>query len=161
MTSRATIRFLIAIVGLALLPCAAQAGNDTDTLMVTATVQSSCGLTGGTMAFGNYLSGQSSALDVTGQISYVNCNGTLNFELDAGQSGDINTRVMLSGTNHLNYQLYRTAARNAVWGIGANSQGLTLLTPLSGNISVYGRIPGGQSVPAGSYTDLVNITMTF
>jgi spore coat protein U-like protein len=154
-------RVLAAVGGMALLPVAAWAGNDTDTLTVTATVQSSCGLTGGTMAFGNYTSGQTSALDVTGQISYANCNGTLSFELDAGQSGDINNRVMLSGTNRLNYQLYRTSAHNAVWGIGANAQGLTLLTPLSGTIPVYGRIAGGQTVPAGTYTDLVNITMTF
>jgi spore coat protein U-like protein len=146
---------------LALTAGAALAGSDTDSLTVTATVQSACGLGGGTMAFGNYLSGQTSALDVTGQISYANCNGTLTFELDAGQSGDVNNRVMLSGTNQLKYQLYRTSARNAIWGLGTNAHGLQLLQPLSGTVPVYGRIAGGQTVPAGTYSDVVNITLTF
>ena len=36
-----------------------------------------------------------------------------------------------------------------------------LLQPLSGKVDVYGRIPSGQAVPAGSYTDTVNVTLTF
>lgn len=142
-------------------PMTALGGTDTDTLTVTATVQSACALNGGTMAFGQYLSGQTTNLDVGGQINYANCSGTLSFELDGGQSGDINNRAMRSGSNSLNYQLYRNTARNAIWGTGSNAQGLQLLQPLSGKIDVYGRIPGGQTVPAGSYTDTVNITLTF
>ena len=144
-----------------LMPMSAKSGTDTDTLTVTATVQNACALNGGTMAFGQYQSGQSTNLDVTGQINYTNCSGTLSFELDGGQSGDINARKMLSGSNQLTYQLYRNAARNAVWGTGANAQGLQLLQPLSGKIDVYGRIPAGQAVAAGSYTDTVNVTLTF
>ncbi len=152
---------LIASMPLLLVPAAARGGTDTDTLTVTATVQNACALNGGTMAFGQYLSGQTTNLDATGQINYANCSGTLSFELDGGQAGDVNARKMLSGGNQLTYQLYRTSTRTAIWGTGSNAQGLQLLTPLSGKIDVYGRIPSGQAVPAGTYTDTVNITLTF
>jgi spore coat protein U-like protein len=161
--SRSMIRLRALILSAPLMaaPFAALGGTDTDTLTVTATVQSACALNGGTMTFGQYLSGQTTNLDVTGQINYANCSGTLSFELDGGQAADINNRSMLSGTNKLNYQLYRNTARNAIWGTGSNAQGLQLLQPLSGKIDVYGRIPSGQAVPAGSYTDTVNVTLTF
>lgn len=152
---------LILSAPLILVPMVALGGTDTDTLSVTATVQNACALNGGTMAFGQYLSGQTTNLDATGQINYANCSGTLSFELDGGQSGDVNARKMLSGSNQLTYQLYRNSTRNAIWGTGANAQGLQLLQPLSGKIDVYGRIPSGQAVPAGTYTDTVNITLTF
>ncbi|MFO1066958.1 MAG: spore coat U domain-containing protein [Geminicoccaceae bacterium] len=144
-----------------LVPASVWAGTDTDTLTVTATVLNACALNGGTMAFGQYLSGQTTNLDAVGQINYVNCSGTLTFELDGGQSADVNNRVMLSGTFQLRYQLYRNSTRTAVWGLGSNAQQLQLLTPLTGKIDVYGRIPSGQTVPAGSYTDTVNVTLTF
>ena len=152
---------LILAAPLALVPVAAHGGTDTDTLSVTATVMNACALNGGTMAFGQYLSGQTTNLDATGQINYANCSGTLSFELDGGQAGDVNARKMLSGSNALTYQLYRNSTRSSIWGTGANAQGLQLLQPLSGKIDVYGRIPSGQAVPAGSYTDTVNVTLTF
>jgi spore coat protein U-like protein len=36
-----------------------------------------------------------------------------------------------------------------------------LLVPGSGSVPVYGRIAGGQNVAAGTYTDTVNVTLTF
>lgn len=147
-----------------LLPCVssgARAATTTDRLTVTATVQSSCALNGGTMAFGTYLSGQTSNLDAVGRINYVNCSGTLTFELDGGQSGDVSNRVMLSGTNQLRYQLFRNASRSAVWGMGSQAHQIQLLVPLTGTVDVYGRIPSGQAVAPGSYSDIVNITLTF
>ena len=138
-----------------------RAGTDTDQLMVTATVLSACSLSGGTLAFGPYTSGQAANLDVTGTINYVNCSGNLSFALDGGGSGNINARQMSSGSGRLNYQIYRNAARNAVWGTGADAQGVMLIGTQSGATSVYGRIPASQIVADGTYTDVVNITLTF
>ena len=36
-----------------------------------------------------------------------------------------------------------------------------LIGTQSGSVTVYGRIPAGQVVPEGTYTDTVNITLTF
>src|SRR5215218_5063809 len=81
---------------------AARAGTDTDQLTVTATVLSGCTLTGGSISFGQYVSGQAADLDAVGQINYANCNGTLRFELDAGGGGgNTASRQMSQGSNRL------------------------------------------------------------
>lgn len=152
---------VLAALALAAAPGAAQAATATDQLTVTATVQSGCTLTGGTLDFGNYVSGQTSNLDANGRIGFANCSGVLTFELDGGQSGNVNARAMRSSGNSLTYQIYRNSVRNAVWGQGQNAMQLQLLQPQSGEVSVYGRIPGGQAVPGGAYVDIVNITLTF
>jgi spore coat protein U-like protein len=139
----------------------AQAGTDTDQLMVTATVLSACSLSGGTLSFGPYTSGQTTNLDATGTINYVNCSGNLSFALDGGGSGNINARQMSSGSNRLSYQIYRNSARNAIWGTGADAHQVMLIGTQSGTATVYGRIPASQVVADGTYTDVVNITLTF
>ena len=135
---------------------------ETGQLTVSATVQSGCSLTGGTLNFGTYVSGQTNDLDVAGAINFANCaTGTLVFALDGGTNGNENDRKMKSGESTLSYQIHRTAARNANWGTGANSQSIQLLATQSGKIDVYGRIPKNQAIAAGAYTDTVTITMTF
>lgn len=140
----------------------ASAGTDTGTLNVTATVTSNCALSGGTMAFGNYISGQTANLDVQGSINYVNCPaGTLTFELDRGANANGTQRRMKSGSNFLNYELYKSSSRNSVWGTGTEANQIQLLQGGNGSVVVYGRIPAGQTVPPGSYSDTVTITLTF
>jgi spore coat protein U-like protein len=152
---------LLAALAVISLSQPARSATDTDVLTVTATVLSACSLSGGTLAFGSYASGQTENADVDGTINYVNCSGTLTFALDGGGSGNINARQMSNGANRLSYQIYRNAARNAVWGTGADAQTQILLETRNGSVTVYGRIPGGQVVPAGTYTDTVNVTLTF
>jgi spore coat protein U-like protein len=139
----------------------AMATTATDHLTVTATVLSGCSLTGGSLSFGQYVSGQAQNLDAAGQINYANCNGNLTFELDGGNANDVNNRAMSSGSDKLKYQLYKNTSRTAVWGSGTDAYALQLLSTLTGSVNVYGRIPSGQTVPAGTYNDVVNITLTF
>ena len=54
-----------------------------------------------------------------------------------------------------------SAQRNALWGAGADAQVQVLLETRNGYVTVFGRIPAGQVVPEGTYTDTVNITLTF
>ena len=68
---------------------------------------------------------------------------------------------MSSGSDKLKYQLYKNSSRTALWGTGTDAFALQLLSTLTGNVNVYGRIPSGQTVPAGTYNDVVNITLTF
>jgi spore coat protein U-like protein len=151
-----------AAAALSILAGGALAGTDTDQLTVTATVQSGCALAGGSLDFGQYVSGQPANLDVTGAINFVNCAaGNLTFALDGGGSGNVNSRRMSSGSNKLNYQIFRDPARTANWATGTNAKVTQLLTTQSGKVDVYGRIPGGQTAPAGTYTDTVTVTMTF
>ena len=144
-------------------PSPATGGTETSQLTVTATVLSGCTLIGGTLDFGTYIAGQPGALDAAGQIGYVNCTGVLTFELDGGQSGNVAARRMIGADDTLEYQIYKTSARNSIWGTAGDAYQLQVLsaTPISGNVTVHGRIAGGQSVPGGTYTDIVNITLTF
>ncbi len=154
----------LALLTSGLVAATSEAQTETGQLTVTATVLSSCALEGGTLDFGTYISGQSEALDATGRISYVNCSGRLTFELDGGSTGNVGSRRMNGPDATLSYQIYRSAARSSVWGTGGDAFVLPLpegSNPASGDLVVYGRIPGGQSVPGGSYTDIVNITLTF
>ena len=155
---------LALVIGHALTAVAAPtavAATDTDALTVSVTVQSGYSLNGGTLDFGVYVSGQATDLDATGAIGFTNCNGTLVVELDGGGSGSVMERRLRSGSDGLSYQLFRSASRSAVWGSGSEAQEVILLTPQSGQVQVYGRISGGQSVPDGIYTDVVNVTLNF
>lgn len=87
--------------------------------------------------------------------------------LSTGQSGNYNTRQLRNAGSNLNYNLYRNAARTNVLGNGtagtvfiADSY-LLSVGVLTRNYPVYGRIPAGQNVRAGSYTDIITITVTY
>lgn len=156
----ATAAVLVGAAALDARPAAG--GTETAVLNVTATVTSNCSVSGGTLAFGTYVSGQQANLDVQGTINYVNCAaGVLTFELDNGANANGSQRRMKSGQNFLNYEIYKTSARTSRLGSGPDGLQVQLLQGGGGNVAIYGRIPGGQNVPAGSYTDTVTITLTF
>jgi spore coat protein U-like protein len=154
-------RFLAAaVVACAAAPAAA--GTDTDVLTVRVTVQEACSIAGTTIDFGTYSSGQQAALDAQGNLNYTGCAaGTLTIALDGGASGSVTGRQLTNGDASLGYQLYRNSARNQIWGTGSDALQQVLLVPGSGSVPVYGRIAGGQNVAAGTYTDTVNVTLTF
>lgn len=140
----------------------AVAGTDTATFTVSARVQNACTVVGGSLDFGTYDAGQAEDLDGVGTIRLENCTGTVTIELDGGSSGDVQNRLMRQsgGSATLRYQLYIDGARTRVWGTGsAASQVMVLVDSLP--VEVYGRIPGGQRVPPGAYTDTVNVTVNF
>jgi spore coat protein U-like protein len=70
---------------------------------------------------------------------------------------------MQAGAEYLTYELYSDSVRSTVWGSGAGS-GLSL-TPAPSRaprtFDVYGRIPSGQDVAVGSYSDSVVATINF
>ena len=101
--------------------------------------------------------------DTTGTISY-NCSGAANNStirvcLELNHYNASNTRSMTSGSNILNYQIYRDSARTLVWGNSSDGNVATidLLTDGSGAASssstMYGRVLTGQNTAAlGSYS---------
>ena len=74
------------------------------------------------------------------------------------------SRRMSSGTDFLNYALYKDAARTQVWGTGMT--GGTTLTYNSASkastaVTVYGKVPQAQDVTVGSYADVVVATINY
>jgi len=84
----------------------------------------------------------------------------------SANSGLIATRTMRSGANSMNYNLYRDSGRSQVWGqtSGVDTGSISLTVPnngsANGTLVIYGRIPALQNVPAGTYSDSVQITVT-
>ncbi len=155
-----------AFVAAALLASAAGpviAGSATSTLGVRVVVQPSCSVSGATLDFGSYTSGQAGDLGGFTQIAYSHCApGQLRFQLDGGSSGSTTARKLGNGSGgQLNYGIFRDLARAQNFGQGTDARLLTVDVSGSGNVSVYGKIPGGQVAAAGTYTDTVVITMDF
>jgi spore coat protein U-like protein len=69
---------------------------------------------------------------------------------------------MVSGPDSLGYNLYTDAARTQVWGDFFNG-GTIQVAPAGtpARLDVYGRIPAGQNVATGSYTDSITVTFFF
>ncbi|MDA9911349.1 spore coat U domain-containing protein [Amylibacter sp.] len=113
--------------------------------------------------FGSYDVFSNAASDSTGNID-VNCPSGVGYTigLSAG-NGTYEQRGMISGTHTLNYNLYTAANREFVWE-DATTSGATVSgsgTGININHVVYGRIPPRQNVRAGSYSDTVNLIITF
>ena len=113
--------------------------------------------------FGSYDVFSNTPLDSTGNID-VNCPSGVGYSmaLTAG-GGTHRQRVMNSGAHRLNYNLYTAANRAVVWGdatsgtVTINGTGIGV----SVNHGVYGRTPALQNVHAGSYSDIINVMLTF
>lgn len=111
--------------------------------------------------------------DSTGTVR-VSCGGVAGLlipyrvEIGGGQSGDITARRLKSGVHLMAYNLYSDAARQVLWGttsVGTAVESGILLDVLGlspANVhTVYGRIPGGQMVAPGSYSDSLVVTVTY
>jgi spore coat protein U-like protein len=93
----------------------------------------------------------------------------LTVTLSAGSSGAFATRALLSGAQSLGYNLYWSTAYAQIWGDGTGGSFYGVGTlPLTGANPtqqatgiVYGQIPAGQDVGAGSYLDTIVVTVTY
>jgi spore coat protein U-like protein len=78
------------------------------------------------------------------------------------KSHGVAQRMMCSGANKLEYNLFTSAARNQVWGDGS---GGTHTRSSNGNdwtrMDIFGQIPAGQDVPVGTYVDHVTAIVEF
>jgi spore coat protein U-like protein len=153
--SRALIVVRAFVVAALLLVCAADADA------------AQCSISTTPVSFGTYNVFATSPTDSTGTITY-NCNGGARFILitiSRGGSPTFAPRRMLKGAEQLPYNLYRNASRTIVWGDGTGGSSLHLDVdpPNHQHISVpvFGRIPAGQDVEAGAYTDTVTVTINY
>jgi spore coat protein U-like protein len=117
------------------------------------------------VAFGDYNVLSASPKTSTGSVTYQ-CTLGVNIivTLSRGSSATFDPRTMLNGTEALNYNLYREAAFQNIWGDGTGgtqsySALAALLVPVT--VTVYGRVPAGQNVAAGAYADSVVATIIF
>jgi spore coat protein U-like protein len=121
------------------------------------------------VSFGSYSVLATSPVDTAGSVTYLCESGPADFitiDIDAGTSGTFSARTLVNGGSTLSYNLYESATRTGnPWGNGAG--GTTHYGPVLAEldtptvITVYGRIPAQQNVPAGAYADTVVVTINF
>lgn len=161
------VGFLMSSVGVGAIVAPAAAGSITGSMVVSATVLSSClTVVPAPLAFGNYDPAVGTALNATSTVAVTCTPGTVaSVTMDAGQNAGSATafggRALKFGTSTLPYQIYKDGARTQVWGDGTNggSQAMTLTG--IGTLTAYAQIPAGASVAAGAYSDTVNVTVSF
>lgn len=153
----------VAIAGLTLSNIPATASTATTTFNVTATVQSTCLISGSTLAFGTYTG---SALSVSTTLSVTCTNSTTyNVGLNPGTASGatVTTRAMTGpGGATLSYALYQDSGHSTNWGqtVGTDTKSGT------GNgsaqtLTVYGLLAGNQYPSPGSYSDTITATITY
>ncbi|MCR4347459.1 MAG: spore coat U domain-containing protein [Sulfuricaulis sp.] len=134
-----------------------------------------CSLAVGNVAFGGYDVFSPVSLDTSGTL-VVTCSrsggpqkSTVSIAIGpSATSGSVVNRRMqtLNGADFLGYNLFRDAARTSVWGntAGIDTFVQTIAVPNKGSAeistTIFGRIPAGQDVGMGVYSDTVTITVT-
>jgi len=143
----------------------AGAATTSTTLSVSTTVIPTCTVSATPVNFGS-TDGQTTVYSNGGVT--VNCvTGTVyNITLDGGLRASANWRQLADGAgNFLNYELGRPTfgewgdsgyANTYLWGTSVGGTGTGVEQPYV----VYGRLYTG-SVPPGTYTDVVNVTVNY
>lgn len=153
-------------------PCATGstvlAGTATANVTVSATVSNNCSVTDGALAFGAYdplVTNATAPKDGTGTFTVACTKGATGVTIDLGQGANYSSeRRMIAASNYVSYQLYSDGGRTTVWGSTSGGSTLAVSAPTSKvpvTYTIYGRITGGQDVPAGSYADTVVATVNF
>jgi spore coat protein U domain-containing protein, fimbrial subunit CupE1/2/3/6 len=168
MTMR-TLRNIMAFAASLVLATALQANTSSAPLNVTAEVASNCVIATSNLAFGAYdplVQNATQQLDASAGVSVLCTRSSrATVSIDSGRNSIGSSRTLAGGSQHVSYQLFRDADRTQEWGGGggaADSQQIVsegIHKPQQ--LTVYGRIPPGQEVASGVYTDLVTATVDF
>lgn len=138
-------------------------GSITFPFTASATVPASCVITlASDLAFGSVPGLITSNNDQTTSFNFT-CTGRTPWSVGLGNGLNPtgSTRRMRQGAtaNYVQYELYTDSGRSTRWdtanvvtGTGSGS---------SQPLTIYGRVPFGQAVPAGDYSDTVTITITY
>jgi spore coat protein U-like protein len=147
---------------IALIGATTAAAAQTQTVFqVTSSIPGSCTVTAVELDFGAYDGSQS---DMNGNIT-VACTKGASYQigLDNGLHYSAPNRRLKHGAtaNYLIYELYRDVGRTLRWG--NDDAGSVFMTGdgMARQITVYGRVPAGQSGLAGSYSNVTVVTVNF
>lgn len=119
--------------------------------------------------FGAYSVFAPSPLTSTGSLS-IRCVGIgagvspISVSLSPGVSGSFQPRKMTKIGDTLNYNLYLDPNGARIWGDGTSGTQIYSAAVSNNqlvNLTIFGRIPPGQDVSVGAYTDTIVLTVNF
>jgi len=161
-------RSVLFLIALTVVSTPLFAASKNANLDISASVAANCTITTGPVAFGAYDPvGANAAADLlaTGSVTVACTKGSVT-TIDLGNGGNLSagSRRMASGTDFLNYALYKDAARTQVWGTGLAGGTTAAYNAATRNltaITVYGTVPQAQDVTVGAYSDTVIATINY
>ncbi len=142
----------------------------TTTFPVSATVVKTCSVSATALAFGNYTPGSGAATG-TSTVNVL-CTKSTSFTvaLNGGTTtgGTISQRLLVNGTNILQYNLYTDSNRTILWGDGTTGvapTGTGLGTGTAVPFTVYGNLPDNATnqaaLPGLTYNDLITVSVAY
>lgn len=90
----------------------------------------------------------------------VRCDGPVSVTIGLAGGAGGTSRTMTSGADELGYGLYADVSRLVPWGDGTVAPARGASGP-EADVTVYGRIPAGQNVRGGDYSDIVTVHLSF
>jgi spore coat protein U domain-containing protein, fimbrial subunit CupE1/2/3/6 len=158
---------MFALAGCLALAASINAATSSAPIEVTAEVVSNCVIATSNLAFGQYdplASNSTQHLDASAAVTMLCTRATsAELSLDAGRYSNGATRTLAGSSQHVSYQLYRDAGRTQEWG-GGTAGSLQFISEgihKPQQVTLYGRIPPGQEVASGMYSDVVLATVDF
>jgi spore coat protein U-like protein len=125
------------------------------------------------LSFPNYDPIAGTSVDALGQVIYICANvesqdarlvRDVRIDISRGQSNSYD-RSMRSDDNRLRYNIYLDAAHTTVWGDGSSNTDFYLdrrpPNDTEVHVPLYGHIFALQDVPAGTYFDVLTVTILF
>lgn len=130
-------------------------------IVMSAQVPSQCTVSATSMAFPT-ASLLATTTTATATISTMCNNSTaVTVGLDNGATGSGPTaRQMKSGANAITYGIYQDAGGTQPWGNTAGTNTASVANG-TGTLTAYGRVPAQASPQPGSYSDVVNVVITY
>jgi spore coat protein U-like protein len=160
------------LIGGLLTPNLSLAGTKSQNMPVQAQVNANCNFTSSnTMDFGSTYdpSGANLSNPLGGAVVVdVRCTkgASVSIGINTGANGANapagSTRAMKFGTNYLGYDFYQESTYATLW-TNSGAGMVTFISPSNAPnpVTVYGKVPGGQDVPAGLYQDTVIVTVNY
>ena len=141
-------------------------GEASAQMIVTATINSMCNISVGTLEFGVYNPLNEEPLDSSTSVKVVCTNTTpysISLDKGLGDDSNIDDRKMANGASVINYSLYQDATRLNLWGNTPTTMVSGIGTGYPQNLTIYGRIfaTNEHANPPGTYTDTVTVTVNF
>jgi len=159
-----------ALMGALLTPTLSLAASKSQNMSVQAQVNANCNFTSANaMNFPSYdPAGANATLPLGGTVVVdVRCTrgATVQIGIDTGAHAGLaapSTRAMQNGAFNLGYDFYRDATYTTLWTNSAPGwYSFTSPSNAPNPVTVYGKVPENQDVPAGTYTDTVIVTVNY
>ncbi len=142
----------------------------TNAVTILVNVSANCHVNNAIMNFGEYDPiSKNATVPLTGIASFqIACTkgASASISLSSGNNSShakVASRAMSTGagtSDYLNYDLYTNAGYSSVWN-DSNVIQYVATSSRTDTVTVYGKIPAGQDVGAGYYSDVVNIVANF